>query len=182
MTGSPQLALVVAMGTNGAIGRENALLWRLRTDMRRFRELTMGHPLIMGRKTWDSIGKALPGRNTIVLTRNPDFAAPGVLAARDLAEARDLASVCAKRRGVSSAMVVGGAEIYAATLPLASRIHLTLVDDAPEADAFFPGGPDGPWRRDFVETGRQAAPAGPDDEKSFVFIDLARREGVFTQS
>lgn len=175
MTGLPSLALVVAMAENGAIGRDNALLWRLRTDMRRFRELTMGHPLIMGRKTWDSIGRPLPGRDTIVLSRNMALAPDGVLVAHDLDAAIAIAGDCAGRRGVASAMVVGGSEIYAATLPRAARIHLTLVQDSPEADAFFPGGPDGAWRRQFDEIWREAHPAGPDDERPFSFVDLERR-------
>ncbi len=176
MSAPLQLALVVAMGENGAIGRDNALLWKLRADMRRFRALTMGHPLIMGRNTWDSIGRPLPGRDTIVLSRNGAFAPEGVLVAHDLAGALELAGTCAARRGVDSAMVVGGAQIYAATLPGAARVHLTLVQDRPEADAFFPGGPEGAWRDNFVETWREAHPAGAEDERPFVFIDLARRQ------
>jgi len=175
MSAPLQLALVVAMGENGAIGRNNALLWKLRTDMRRFRALTTGHPLIMGRKTWDSIGRPLPGRDTIVLSRNGAFAPQGVQVAHDLADALARAGACAARRGVDSAMVVGGAQIYAETLPIAARVHLTLVQDRPEADAFFPGGAAGAWRDAFVETWRQAHPAGPEDERPFVFIDLARR-------
>ena len=177
MGASLQLVLVVAMGENGAIGRDNALIWKLRADMRRFRALTMGHPLVMGRKTWDSIGRPLPGRDTIVLSRDAAFAPEGVLVAHDLAGALELAGVCAARRGVDSAMVVGGAQIYAATLPMAARVHLTLVQDAPEADAFFPGGPTGAWRDAFVETWREAHPAGPEDERPFAFIDLSRRPG-----
>lgn len=176
MSAMPKLALVVAMGENGAIGRDNALLWKLRTDMQRFRQLTMGHPLIMGRKTWDSIGRPLPGRDTIVLSRNTDLAASGMARASDLDEALALAGACAAQRGVERIIVVGGAEIYAATLPLATEIYLTLVRDAPVADAFFPGGPDGDWRNAFAETTRTAHPAGPQDEKAFVCIDLVRQQ------
>lgn len=174
-----QLSLVVAMGENGAIGRDNGLLWRLGPDMRRFRKITTGHPLIMGRKTWGSIGKPLPGRDMIVLTR--DTARPlsgqadGVLLADSPAEAVEIAHACAEQRGVTGAMVIGGAQIYKEFLPEADRVYLTLVQDSPEADAFFAGGPHGAWRDDFVETWREAHPAGEDNERPFAFIDLARR-------
>lgn len=169
-----RLAQVVAMGRNGAIGRDNGLLWRLRSDMRRFRQITMGHPLIMGRKTWESIGKPLPGRDTIVLSRRGAVDVEGVHTAATLEAAIQISGDCAAQRGVDAAMVVGGAEIYAATLPLSDLVYLTVVDDAPQADAFFPGGPDGAWRADFVEVGREAHPASAEDEKPFCFVDLQR--------
>ncbi|MFC0282860.1 dihydrofolate reductase [Camelimonas abortus] len=169
-----RLHQVVAMGLNGAIGRDNRLPWRLRADMRRFRAITMGHPLIMGRKTWDSLGGPLPGRDMIVLSRSAGQA-EGACFAASLDGALALAAGAAARRGVDVAMVIGGAEIYALTLPLTDHIHLTLVEDAPPADAFYPGGPQGPWRADFAEVSREHVPAGPDDERPAWFIELARR-------
>jgi dihydrofolate reductase len=161
----------VAAAENGAIGRDNKLLFRLRSDLKRFRALTMGKPMLMGRKTWDSIGKPLPGRETIVLTRDPAFRPEGALVAHSLPEALDLCAARAEAMGAEAIMVVGGAAIYAETLPLAQRLHLTQIHATPEADAFFPD-----WdRAAFRETLREDHPAGPDDEAAFTFIDYERR-------
>ncbi|KAA2242222.1 dihydrofolate reductase [Salinarimonas soli] len=168
---SRPLAIVVAVAENGVIGRDNGLAWHQRADLKRFRALTLGKPIVMGRKTYASIGKPLPGRETVVLTRDPAFAAPGVHVAHDLPGAMRLADEIAGRMGADEIPVVGGAELYRAALPLADRLHLTLVHAEPEGDVSFPDYDPA----DFVETWRESHPAGPHDDHPFTFIDLRRR-------
>jgi dihydrofolate reductase len=168
------VAIVAALADNRVIGRDNKLVWRLETDLRRFRDLTWGKPIVMGRKTWDSIGKPLPGRETVVLTRDPSFSFPGVRVARSWPEAIAAAREIATRLGVSEVMVVGGAEVYALALPEADRLHLTLVHASPDGDARFPPFDPAVWR----ETRREPREAGPDDEYRFTFVDLERRPRV----
>ena len=164
-------ALIAAVARNGVIGRDNQLLWRLKTDLRRFRDLTTGKPLVMGRKTFDSIGKPLPNRDTIVVTRDAGFAAAGVQVARSLEQALALARASAERRGVDEIMVGGGGDIYAQTIDAADRLHLTEVALSPEGDAVFPPVDPARWR----EVSRRGFSAGPDDEAAFTFIDYVRR-------
>ena len=165
------LILVVAAADNGVIGRDNQLLWRLKTDLKRFRSLTLGKPMIMGRKTFQSIGKPLPGRETVVLTRDAGFSAEGVHVAGDWGQALAKAEALAGSMGADAVAVVGGAEIYALALPQVQKIYLTQVHAAPEGDAVFPAYD----RSSFRETGRSEYPKGPDDEHPFTFIDLERR-------
>jgi dihydrofolate reductase len=168
---SRPLAIVVALADNGVIGRDNKLIWRLKSDLRRFRDLTLGKPMIIGRKTHEAIGRALPGRETIVLTRDKTFSAPGVHVAHAWEEARALADRLAGEMGASEIAVGGGAEIYRLALPEVDRIYLTLVHADPEGDAVFP-----PFDRGaFREVRRQRRPKGPDDEYPFTFLDLERR-------
>jgi dihydrofolate reductase len=167
------LVIVVAAARNGVIGRDNRLIWRLKTDLKRFRSLTLGRPLVMGRKTFQSIGKPLPGRETIVLTRDPGFAAEGAHVAPDLASALDLGQALGRRMGADSVVVAGGAQVYAEALPLVSRIHLTRVEAEPEGDAVF----DTPNPTHFREVVREPHAAGPDDEFAFSFVDFVRRDG-----
>lgn len=136
------ISILVAMGRNRAIGFQNALPWRLSADLKRFKELTMGHHILMGRKTYESIGRVLPGRTSIVITRQMDFQAEGCLIVHSLDEAIALA----KARGEQEAFIIGGAEIYAQSLPHADRLYLTLVDAAPEADVFFPAFVEADWQ------------------------------------
>ena len=165
------LVIVVAVAENGVIGHDNRLLWHIRSDLRRFRDLTWGKPMIMGRKTFDSIGKPLPGRETVVLTRDPAFSAQGVHVARAWDEAVAAAERLAGTMGADAVAVVGGAEIYALALPRAERIHLTEVHAAPEGETRFP-----PFDRTaFRERGRRRHPAGPNDEHPFTTVDLERR-------
>ncbi|KMO38010.1 diacylglycerol kinase [Methylobacterium tarhaniae] len=159
----PLVTLIVAVARNGVIGRDNALAWRLRSDLRRFRALTMGKPVVMGRKTWDSIGRPLPGRRVIVLTRDPAWTAPGTERAAGWDDAMRLAGAA------EEVMVAGGAEIYALALPRADRIQLTEVDAAPEGDARFPAIPP-----DFRAVAAESHPTGPDDEYAFRFVTLTR--------
>lgn len=164
------LAIVVALAENGVIGRDNQLVWRLKTDLRRFRALTMDRPMILGRRTWDSIGGPLPGRRMIVLTRDRGFRAEGAAVVHDWGEARTKAIELAG--SADAAAVAGGAEIYALALPEAARLHLTVVHATPEGDARFPAYD----RAAFRETLRRDHPAGPDDEHPFTFVDLVRRD------
>ena len=165
------LAIVAAVADNGVIGRDNRLIWRLRTDLRRFRDLTWGKPMVMGRKTFDSIGKALPGRRTVVLTRDRAFAAEGVDPVHGWDEAVARAQKLADEMGAAEIAVVGGAEVYALALPRAQRLHLTLVHAAPEGDVVFPSFD----RTAFREVRHEERPKGPDDEHAFAFVDLERR-------
>jgi len=126
------ISLVVAMARNRVIGRAGTIPWDLPADRRRFRELTMGHSLIMGRKTFESIGRPLPGRETIVVTRQAGYRAAGCLVAHSLAEA------LAQARGSDEVFVCGGGELYREALPLAGRLYLTLLAAEVEGDTFFP--------------------------------------------
>ncbi|HVL70664.1 MAG TPA: dihydrofolate reductase [Beijerinckiaceae bacterium] len=169
-----RLGIVAALADNGVIGRDNKLVWRLKTDLRRFRDLTWGKPILMGRKTYESIGKPLPGRRTLVLTRDRSFSAPGVDVAHSWPDALAAGRRTAVQMGVSELMVVGGAEIYALALPEADRLHLTQVHAAPEGDALFPDFD----RREWREVRREPREPGPDDEYRFTFVDLERRPPV----
>lgn len=166
------LVQIVAVARNGVIGGDNRLLWRLKGDMLHFRRCTMGRPMIMGRKTFDSIGKALPGRETIVLTREPGFLREGVLIAHDLEAALLLAGEAANRLGADEVAVVGGAEIYRQTLDLAAKIELTDVALEPEGDAFFPELDEKVWRETRRETHRANVDAG--DEVDYAFVTYER--------
>jgi len=167
----PIIALVVAMGENGAIGRGGDLPWRLSSDLRYFRKITMGKPIIMGRLTFASLPRTLDGRLNVVLTRNAAFEAPGAVMAYNLEEALDVARAEAKRTGVNEIMVIGGADVFRAILPQAGRIYLTEVDAAPDADTWFPGLD----RSDWHEVAREAHPAGPKDDHAFSLVVLDRK-------
>lgn len=131
-----KLTLVVAVAKNGVIGRNGALPWRLSSDMKRFKAVTMGKPVLMGRKTWDSLPKKpLPGRQNLILTRDADFKADGAWVFTDLAAMLAAARAMAEAAGVDEACVIGGAQLYTAVLPQANRIVLTEVNLAPEGDA-----------------------------------------------
>jgi dihydrofolate reductase len=134
-----QLFIIAAVSDNNVIGNGNALPWRSPEDLARFKALTLGHTLIMGRKTYESIGRPLPGRTTLVLTRRSDFAAPNVLVAHDREEA--IAMVPG-----TTAFVAGGAEIYRQFLPLASKLYLTRVQGTYDGDTTFPPYDLGEWR------------------------------------
>lgn len=165
------LIIVVAVADNGVIGRDNQLLWRLKTDLRRFRDLTWGKPMIMGRKTFQSIGKPLPGRETIVLTQDLAFTAEGIHIARSWEDARAQSEALAERMGADAVAVVGGAEIYALALPEAAKLYLTEVHAEPKGDVMLP-----PFDRlQFSEVYRSEHPRGPDDEHPFTFVELERR-------
>lgn len=161
------VSLIVAMGQNRAIGLRGTLPWRLSADLARFKHLTMGHHLIMGRKTYESIGRPLPGRTSIIVTRQADYKAAGCLVTASLDEAVSLAQA----RGEQEAFVIGGAEIYAAALPKADRIHLTLVAASPEADTFFPEFDEAEWHR----TKEGSAEADDRNQYAMTFVTLNRK-------
>lgn len=160
----PRISLVVAMARNGVIGRDNGLIWRLGSDLRRFKALTMGKPLLMGRKTYDSIGRPLPGRRIIALTRDRSFSVA------DVSIVHDWAGAIAAAGDSEELMVAGGGEIYALALPHADRIHMTEVEIAPEGDTVFPAFD----RSAFREVSRVAHPSGDRDECPFAFVDMER--------
>ena len=165
-------ALIVAMAEDRIIGRDGGLPWRLSADLKQFKALTMGKPIIMGRKTYESIGKPLPGRANIVVSGNPDFAAEGVIPVGSVTDALSRAEAIATRDGVDEVMVIGGAAIYAATLPHADRIYLTEVHAAIDGDTRFPEFDRGSWR----EVDRTNCPASG-DAPAFSFVLLERPDG-----
>jgi dihydrofolate reductase len=167
----PVVALVAAMARNRVIGGDNRMIWKLSSDLKRLRALTWGKPLIMGRKTFESIGKPLPGRETIVVTRDRGFAPAGVRVAHDVDAALALAEKIAGEMKASEIMVLGGGEIYRQTIERADRIYLTEVDLAPEGDAHFPAIDPAHWR----EVSRERGVRTERDEAEFVYVDYVRR-------
>jgi len=165
------LAIVAAVARNGVIGANNGLPWRLYTDMKRFKALTWGKPLVMGRKNFQSIGRPLPGRETIVVTRDPAFAPSGVIIAHELDSALDLASERARAMGADEIIVAGGGEIYAQAIERACRLFITEVALDAEGDVRFPPIDPGQWR----EVRREKGERGPRDEADFTFVDYERR-------
>ena len=129
----PRVSLIAAVASNGVIGSDNALPWRLPEDLKRFKALTLGHPVIMGRKTYESIGRPLPGRRNIVISRTAGYAAEGCEVAGSFG-----AALAACRTGSDEIFVIGGAQIYAEALPLARRLYLTEIRRDYEGDAHFP--------------------------------------------
>lgn len=164
------LVIVVAVARNGVIGRDNDLPWRQRTDLRRFKALTLGKPVIVGRRNWEAIGHPLPGRELIVLTRRPDYVAPGARVAASWADAKRLAREAARTMAADAIVIGGGADIYAMALPETARIHLTWIEARPDGDVLFPAFDE----RAFRETLREHHPAGPVDDHPFTFVDLDR--------
>jgi dihydrofolate reductase len=164
------IVLVAAIAENGVIGRDNTLPWRLKSDMAHFRALTMGKPVIMGRKTFRSIGKALTGRTNIVVSRDPAFAASGVLVAPGLDAALAAARGDALRRGSDEIIVAGGGEIYALAMPLAARLSVTYIHRAVDGDAFFPPIDRSIW----CEIARDERQAAAGDDAAFAFVTYER--------
>jgi dihydrofolate reductase len=164
-----RVALIAAVAENNVIGDGQAMLWRLSSDLKRFRRLTMGRPIIMGRKTWQSIGKALAGRTNIVVTRNPGFFAEGALVAPSLDAALGLAA----RESPDEIMVIGGGEIYAQAMARADRLYVTHVAANPEGSVRFPVIDPGVWK-----AGPAARlPAGEKDDAATAFVIYDRVAG-----
>ncbi|MFV0663784.1 dihydrofolate reductase [Denitromonas sp.] len=161
---APEVVLIAAVARNGAIGKDNALPWRLKADLAHFKATTLGHPIVMGRKTWESLGRPLPGRTNIVISRDPGYAAPGARVVGSLAEAT---AACADNATV---FVIGGAQIYALALPLAARLLLTEVDVEIDGDAFFPVID----QAAFEETARRHHPQDADNEHAVDFVEYRR--------
>jgi dihydrofolate reductase len=133
------VAMIAAVGANGVIGSDGEIPWRLPTDFAHFKRMTLGKPLIMGRKTFESIGRPLPGRTNIVVTRQADYQPEGVTVAQSVTEALEIAQRAAAADGAAEVMMGGGGEIYREAMPLAERLYVTHVDVAPAGDAYFPG-------------------------------------------
>lgn len=171
--GEPAVVAVVAMARNRVIGADGAMPWRLPTDLKRYRALTMGRPMIMGRKTLQSIGRALDGRDTIVLTRDEGFAFPGVEVAGSPAEALALARSAAKARGSDEIVIAGGAEIYALFLDATDRIEMTIVESDSVGDASFPPLADADW----VPAPEVSMHRGERDSADASFVTWHRRTG-----
>ncbi|MGC1302920.1 MAG: dihydrofolate reductase [Caulobacteraceae bacterium] len=168
----PILALVVARARNGVIGRDGALPWRLKSDMVHFKAVTLGKPVIMGRKTWDSLPKKpLPGRANFVLSRDGTFEPRGAVVCERFEEAVAMAREQAVEDGVDEVCVIGGTALFALALPKARRIHLTEVEAEIEGDALFPSFDEIGW----TEVGREAHAAADEDDYAFVFRTLERR-------
>jgi dihydrofolate reductase len=166
----PLLTLIAARGANGCIGVAGALPWRLASDLKHFKAVTLGKPVLMGRKTWDSIGKPLPGRANLVLTRDLGFRAEGGFVYTELTAMLAAGRAMAIAGGAEDVCIIGGATLYQATLPLCDRLILTEVDLSPVGDAFFPHFE----AKLFQETSRVVIEAGPKDEAAMVIRVLDR--------
>lgn len=161
------ISLIVAAAQNGVIGRDNQLIWRLPDDLKQFKHLTTGHPIIMGRKTFDSIGKPLPNRTSIVITRSKEWSLEGVLVVNSVEEAVE----AAQKTGTEEAFVIGGAEIYRLTLPIADKIYLTEVQADFEGDACFSI----PDAENWQEKSRLHHPSDEKHAIPFDFVELVRK-------
>ena len=161
----PEIVLIAAVARNGTIGRDNELPWRLKADLQHFRALTLGHPILMGRKTWESLGRPLPGRRNLVVSRDPGFRAEGAECFADPAAA------IAAAGEAPTLFVIGGAQLYTTLLPCADRLELTEVWADVSGDAHFP-----PFdRAHFIEERRDPRTADADNEFDFDFVHYRRR-------
>lgn len=165
------ITLIAAVAANGVIGRDNQLVWRLKSDMAQFRQATLGRPVVVGRKTFESFGRPLPKRLNIVVSRNSAYVAAGAVVTASLPSALAVAHAEALRSGIGEIVVLGGADIYAQALPLADRLRITHVDASPQGDSHFPAIDPAVW------SGRQvmAGPAGPGDDHAFTVVEYRRR-------
>ena len=172
---APPLALVAAIAENGVIGAGGTMPWRLPSDLKHFREVTMGNPLLMGRRTFESIGRALPGRETIVVTRDPTFAPKGeVHVVHDLESALALARARAIATGAEKVILAGGGDLYEHLIGAVELMHLTFVETSPRGDVFFPAIDWSQWE----ETRRVRPPRACGDEAALSFVDYRRRSSA----
>ena len=169
-----RVSLIVAVAENGVIGRDGGLPWRLPSDLKTFRKLTMGKPMIMGRRTFQSIGKPLDGRDNIVVTRDPSFAVDGVSTCDSMVDALTLARVLATTRGADEIMVIGGASIYERAMAVADRIYLTRVHAEPAGDRHFKPLDSAIWQ----EVEREALPRGERDDFASTLFIYERRQST----
>lgn len=168
----PILSIVVARAANGVIGRDGDLPWRLKSDLALFKANTLGKPIIMGRKTWDSLPrKPLPGRMNVVLSRDGSFEPAQAVVCESFMEAVQMAREQAEDDGVDEVCVIGGRSLFEAALPKAKRLYLTEVDAEVAGDVTFPDFDEAAW----TEVRREEHPVGPDDDHAFVFRVLERR-------
>lgn len=165
------LSIIVAMANNHAIGKDNQLLWHLPEDLKYFKRITMGKPIVMGRKTFESIGRPLPGRLNIVITRQKDWQHEGVKVVHTIDDALQVAEAKSLIDGVDEMMVIGGAEIYKTALPNADRLYLTRVDAEIDGDAFFPEVDEATW----VEVDRESFSASGHNPYDYAFCLLEKR-------
>lgn len=171
MSAAPRICLIVARGRNGVIGSDGDLPWRLSSDLKHFKAVTGGKPIIMGRKTWDSLPRRpLPGRLNIVVTRQTRFLAEGAQVVGDLDAAFEIAAARAQTDSVGEVFVIGGAQIYAAALARADRLYITEVDAEPAGDVAFPALGEADW----TEASRVLCGAGPGDDHAFICRVLER--------
>jgi dihydrofolate reductase len=166
-----KLVLVAAIGDNFVIGRDGQLPWRLKSDLQHFRKVTLNRPVIMGRKTHESIGRLLSGRTNIVLSRDLTLVAQGAVLATSLDAALGFARNDAIKRGTDEIMVIGGSDIFSATMPMAERLEITHVHTSPDGDVLFPPIDLEVWQ----ETSREDHYAGPDDDADFTLATYIRR-------
>ena len=167
-----EIVLVVAIADNGVIGKDGGIPWHISEDMKRFKALTMGHTIVMGRKTWDSLPKKpLPGRTNIVLSRDLSFEPERAIACETFSEATQIGREQAADDGVDEVCVIGGSALFELALPKARRLYLTEVEAEVEGDVFFPSFDEAEWE----EVRRESHPAGEDDEFPFTFRVLERR-------
>ena len=168
---SPEIVLIVAVADNGVIGARGALPWRLKSDMQRFKTMTLARPVVMGRKTFVSIGRPLPRRTNIVVTRDAGFRSPGAVMTNSFADARAVARGDALRRSAGEIAVIGGAEIYAQWIDCADRLEITEVHARPDGDTRFAAIDASIWQ----EVARERHPAGKDDSADFSYVTYRRR-------
>jgi dihydrofolate reductase len=168
----PEIVLIVAVADNGVIGSGGAIPWRLKSDQQRLKAMTLGKPVVMGRKTFVSLRRPLPGRTNIVITRDPDFRAAGAVVTSSFAEARATATGDALRRYVGEIAVIGGAEIYAQWIGVADRLEITEVHARPDGDTHLAAIEFADWE----EIARVRNPAGPDDSADFSYVTYRRRK------
>ena len=166
-----EIVLIVAVADNGVIGAGGAIPWRLKTDQQRLKTMTLGKPVVMGRKTFISLRRPLPGRTNIVVTRDGSFRGAGAVVTTSLADARAVATGDALRRFVTEIAVIGGAEIYAQWMALADRLEITEVHARPEGDTYFAAIDAAAWE----EIARVRHSAGPDDSSDFSYVTYHRR-------
>ena len=166
-----EIVLMVAVAENGVIGAGGTIPWRLKTDQQRLKAMTMGKPIVMGRKTFLSLRRPLPGRTNIVVTRDAGFRSPGAVVTTSFAAARAVATGDALRRLATEIAVIGGAEIYAQWMDVADRLEITEVHARPEGDTYFAPIDVGVWQ----EAARVRNPAGSDDSADFSYVTYRRR-------
>lgn len=164
---APCLAMIAAMARNRVIGRDNQLPWRISADLKHFKQMTLGKPIVMGRKTFESIGRPLPGRTNIVVSRQPGYAPAGVTVVASTEAAVQAAQDVARSDGADEVMIIGGEQLYRSLLPFTRRLYLTEVDCEVAGDAWFPPLESGDWR----ELERQNAEEG---DWQFSFVTLER--------
>ena len=171
-TARPEIVFIVAVAENGAIGAAGGIPWRLKSDMQRFKALTLGKPVVMGRKTFASLRRPLPGRTNIVLTRDADYRAAGAVVTTSFDAARAVATGDALRRFATEIAVIGGAEIYAQWMEFADRLEVTEVHARPEGDTWFSAIDPAGWE----EVARVRNPAGPDHSADYSYVTYRRRK------